>query len=276
DDDEGDEDESSSGSETDSDDSGIELVLPRHGKLKLRDQHRRVRRVIQRAINNVQAELVLKNAFPDGLQKHVSLVRRSLLKAATDLGYAEIVKRLKKQDQYAAELSRIPAQRIPTFRGAVRKLVEGQPGTSFGLTFGQKAKGEWLQKAFRYIYPFDYEKDAVQSGKPYSPVVFVETMRAAFFKRPKSIGFRIIPSLVSSLPDKPGEKEIPASMLALVATALYAAIEDCKCGHHQPRDFSTNDYWGVYKDHMTILNNIRTQGPVQYHVLMHGLYRQLT
>ncbi|KAI0633955.1 hypothetical protein C8Q77DRAFT_1072694 [Trametes polyzona] len=265
----------SSENNSDSDDSGIELVLPRRGKLKLRDQHRRVRRVLSRSILNVQVQLATKDAFPDGAQKHGKMVYRALLQAAADLGYEDIVKRLRKQDAYADELVKIPSQRIPTYRGAVRKLVEGQASTLFQLKFGAKEKGDWLHSKFRYIYPFDYEKKTHQASKPYTPPVYVETLRAAFFKRAKSLGFKIAHLAQSSLPDKPHEKELPAPLLALVATAIHAAIEDCKLGHRRPRDFSTNEYWGVYKDHMLILTNIRTKGPIQYHVLMHGLWREL-
>ncbi|KAI0632644.1 hypothetical protein C8Q77DRAFT_1261945 [Trametes polyzona] len=264
-----------SDSDPDAEDSGIELVLSQRGRIRMHDQHRRVRRVILRSIDYLHADLALKNAFPEGRHKNNKHVYRALLRAAAHYGYADIVKRLKKQDSYATELARVPAQRIPTFRGAVRKLVEGQPGTTFGLTFGSKPKADWLQAAYRYIYPYDYENDTVKKGLPYAPSVFVETLRAAFFKRPNSFGFQICHLFQSSLPEKPNEKELPAPMLALVATAIHAAIEDFKLGHHQPRDFSTNDYCGVYEDHMLILTNIRTQGPVQYHVLMHGLWRQL-
>ncbi|KAI0353816.1 hypothetical protein OH77DRAFT_1590904 [Trametes cingulata] len=265
-------------SDSDTSDSGIEIVFPERGKLKLDHQHRRVRRVVQRAIFSTLADVALKNAFPDGLQKHGKVVYRALLKAAADFGYGDIVKRLKKQDQYAAELSKIasPVQRIPTFRGHVRKVAEGQPATAFGLTFGDKEKGDWLQHGRRYIYPFSYENNTIESHKPYSPPVFVETLRAAFFKRPNSLGFKISDRFESTLPEKPDEKEIPAAMLALVATTLHAAIQDCKQGYTAPRDFTTNEYWGVYKDHIQELSTIRMAGPVQYHVLMHSLWRQIS
>ncbi|KAI0634263.1 hypothetical protein C8Q77DRAFT_1072902 [Trametes polyzona] len=265
----------SSDSDSHSEDSGIEIVPPRRGKLKLRDQHRRVRRVLSRGILNVQVELAMKNAFPDGAQTHGKMVYRALIKAAADLGYEDIIKRLRKKDAYTDELAKVPSQRIPTYRGNVRKLVEGQAGSVFELKFGNREKGDWLHSKFRYIYPFDYEKKTYQASKPYSPPIYVETLRAAFFKHAKSLGFKIAHLVESSLPDKPNEKELPAPLLALVATAIHAVIEDCKMGHRRPRDFSTNEYWGVYKDHMLILSNIRTKGPVQYHVLMHGLWREL-
>ncbi|OJT11577.1 hypothetical protein TRAPUB_11906 [Trametes pubescens] len=268
--------EDASGTDSDPEDSGIEIVPPQHGKLKLTDQHRRVRRVLQHSIYTMLVDIGLKNAFPDGPQKQGKIVYRALTSAAGEYGYDDILKRLKKQDEYASELSKIPSQRIPTFRSHVRKLAEGQPCTAFGLMSCDKDKGDWLQEGFRYIYPFDYENKSIKASKPYSPPVFLEILRVAFFKRPSSLGFKICKHFESSLPDKPDEKELPASLLALVATALHAAIEDCKHGHAQPRDFTSNDYWGIYKDHMQELSTIRTRGPVQYHVLMHGFWRQLS
>ncbi|KAI0350325.1 hypothetical protein OH77DRAFT_1524923 [Trametes cingulata] len=251
-------------SNSDSSDSGIDIVLPERGKLKLDHQHQRVRRVLERAIFSTLSDVALKNAFPDGLQKHGKIVYRALLKAAAEFGYEDMVKRLKKQDQYVTELSKKPIQRIPTFRGHVRKVAEGQPATAFGLTFGDKEKGDWLQHGRRAL----------------SPPVFVETLRTAFFKRPNSLGFKIADRFESTLPEKPDEKEIPAAMLALVATAfggqLHAAIQDSKQGYTAPRDFTTNEYWGVYKDHIQELSTVRMAGPVQYHVLMHGLWRQIS
>ncbi|KAI0819803.1 hypothetical protein BC628DRAFT_1525366 [Trametes gibbosa] len=255
-----------SGTNSDTEDSGVEVVLPQSGKLKIRDQHRRVRRVIQRSIYTMLVDIALKNAFPDGPQKQGQIISRALSSAATRFGYGDILKRLKKQDAYAAELAKIPSQRIPAFRGSVRKLAEGQPCTAFGLMFGDKDKGDWLQEGFRYIYPFDYESKTIKASKPYSPPVFLETLRVAFFKKPSSFGFEVSKYFESSLPDKPDEKEIPAAMLSLVATALHAAIEDCKHNHMQPRDFSANDYWSVYKDHIQELSTIRAHGPTQFHV----------
>ncbi|KAI0826681.1 hypothetical protein BC628DRAFT_1320049 [Trametes gibbosa] len=268
--------DSASATNSDFADSGIDIVYPRRGKLKLRDQHRRVRRVIQHATNTVLADVALKNAFPDGPQRQGQIVYRALLSTASQFAYDDISKRLRKQDNYAADLCKIPAQRIPTLRGQVRKLAEGQPCTAFGLGFGNKDMGDWLQEGFRYIYPFDYENKTIKVGKPYSPPVFLEILRVAFFKRPSSLGFKVSERFESTLPDKPDEKEIPAAMLALVATALHAAIEDCKHNHMQPRDFTANDYWGIYKDHIQELSTIRTHSPVQYHVLMHGFWRRIS
>lgn len=81
-------------------------------------------------------------------------------------------------------------------------------------------------------------------------------------------------------------------MLALVATAvspapsrvsvdlrlrqLHAAIDDCKKGLLQGRNFTANDYWSVYTEHIQTLSRIRSTGAGrQYHTLMHGFWRQI-
>lgn len=99
--------EDASGTDSDSEDSGIEVVLPQRGKLKLTDQHRRVRRVVKHSIYTMLVDIGLKNAFPDGPQKQGKIVYRALTSAAGEYGYDDILKRLKKQDEYASELSKI-------------------------------------------------------------------------------------------------------------------------------------------------------------------------
>ncbi|KAI0629565.1 hypothetical protein C8Q77DRAFT_1181024 [Trametes polyzona] len=259
-----------------SDDSGIELVAPREGRFKLREQHRRVRRVIQRAIDITLAEVCLQNAFPDTSQQHLKIVYHAVLKAAEELDDQDVVRRLKKKDDYALELCKIPYQRIPIFRGNVRKLVEGVPITTFGMRLGDKERGEWLLRNHRFLFPYDYGAKTVEAGKIYDPPIFVEILRLAFFKQPDAFGFEISNRFYSSLPEKPDEIELPAPMLALVATAIYAAIDDCMEHRTHARDFTANNYWGKYKDFMNELSSIRTNGPQQYHVLMHGLWRRIS
>ncbi|KAI0631685.1 hypothetical protein C8Q77DRAFT_1074678 [Trametes polyzona] len=244
-----------------SDDSGVDLILPREGRLRLKEQHRRVRRVIQHGIEFTLAEVCLQNAFPDSSQDHLKMVYRAILKAADELDDQDIVRRLKKKDNYAAELCKIPLQRIPIFRGNVRKLVEGVPITTFHMRFGDKEKGEWLLRNHRFLYPHDYEAKTIEAGKIYSPDIFVEMLRLAFFKQPDAFGFEISSRFYSSLPEKPDEVELPAPMLALIATAA--------------RDFTANNYWSKYKDFINELSSIRMNGPQQYHVLMHGLWRRI-
>ncbi|KAI0639899.1 hypothetical protein C8Q77DRAFT_1214291 [Trametes polyzona] len=259
-----------------SEDSGIELVLPQKGKLKLKEQHGRVRRVLNRSIDLVLADICLHNAFPETAQDHVKVAYRALIKAADELDDKDIVRRLKKRDNYALELTKVPSQRIPTFRGTIRRLVEGLPMTAFKLKFGDEEKGNWLQEEYRFINDFDWEARTIFEGKPFSNPVFVETLRMALFKNPEAFGFELSKQFQLTLLEKPEELEVPAPMLALVTTALYSAIEDWKNGNAQPRDFTANNYLGAYRDIIRELSHVRETAPVKYHVLMHGLWRRIS
>ena len=54
-----------------------------------------------------QADLLIRNAFPDGAVKYNDIARNALVKSVGDLGYKDIVKRLKRDDTYALSLASI-------------------------------------------------------------------------------------------------------------------------------------------------------------------------
>ena len=50
--------------------------------------------------------------------------------------------------------------------------------------------------------------------------IFESVLRTSFYDNPRSFGYKVLNCFESSLLERPQEKEIPASMLALVATAV--------------------------------------------------------
>ncbi len=56
-------------------------------------------------MKTVQTNLLLINAFPDGPDKYSDFARHALLESADTLGYADIKKRLKTNDDYAHDLA---------------------------------------------------------------------------------------------------------------------------------------------------------------------------
>ena len=64
------------------------------------------------------------------------------------------------------------------------------------------------------------QNNMFQGDLAYSPHIFEEVLQAQFFNKPRSFGWGIVDRFMSSLPDKPEEKEIPAAMLALVSMAV--------------------------------------------------------
>ena len=67
----------------------------------------------------------------------------------------------------------------------------------------------------------------MDGSKPYGAAIYLDMLRVGFFKSSTSLGFKIMDRFTSSLLDKPDEKEIPAPMLALVATAVCVGYEWC-------------------------------------------------
>ena len=60
----------------------------------------------------------------------------------------------------------------------------------------------------------------VNNTDPFNLPVFEQLLRTAFFSKPRSFGYRLLPHFTSSLPEAPDEKEIPVPMLALITTAV--------------------------------------------------------
>jgi hypothetical protein len=69
-------------------------------------------------------------------------------------------------------------------------------------------------------------------------------------------------------------REVPIAMVALVATALYAAIQEWRTGVQRSVEFSTNAYLDVYNGHVNTFNHIRLNREESFHTMMTDIYRQ--
>lgn len=63
-------------------------------------------------------------------------------------------------------------------------------------------------------------------------------------------------------------------MVALVATALYAAIHEWHSGKHHSMEFSANVYLDVYQGHINTFHHIRERRSGAFHLMMADLYAQ--
>ncbi|KAH9847583.1 hypothetical protein C2E23DRAFT_847901 [Lenzites betulinus] len=253
-------------------DQGIDLVSP-GPKLALGVQLPRVRAVAKAAIDEVQADVCLKNAFPEGPDKHNQFTLPTLVRVAQKLGYADIVRRVQTDITYSRHLGSIPAQRISTFRGRVKKHTDGVVAETYNLQPGDGHRVDWLDQQLNYIYPHNYKSQKVDRHLPYKPSIFTQVMRSAWFSRPTAYGFAIIDRFTSSSLKHPREKEIPAPMLALAATAIYASIVDYSAPVYKARDFTGNEFADTYARNMRALQKIKDADTNKYHVLMHGFFR---
>ena len=117
-------------------------------------------------------------------------------------------------------------------RFATDKLV----GQAFNLRRGDINKVEWLQWGLRYTCPFDYEARTPlvplytadsclqarthEAVEAYIPDIFAEALRDALFANANSHGHFMVDRFTSSSSEAPEEKEVPATMLAVISTAV--------------------------------------------------------
>ncbi|KAH9160800.1 hypothetical protein EDB89DRAFT_1914350 [Lactarius sanguifluus] len=69
-------------------------------------------------------------------------------------------------------------------------------------------------------------------------------------------------------------REVPAPMVALVATAMYATLHEWHTGTPQVFEFSANTYLEVYRSNTDTLNFILNNWPNAYHLMMADIYTQ--
>ncbi|RPD72205.1 hypothetical protein L226DRAFT_442490, partial [Lentinus tigrinus ALCF2SS1-7] len=257
--------DSSTGDAHYADDNSIELVLRRHGgRLRLKGQRPRVKLVAKEAIQETLTNICVTNAYPEGPDKNDIFARDSLIRSAKALHDKEIAQRCKHDELYWRKLGTIPLQRISNFRGQIKKATDALVRRAYDLKQGDALKVLWYEEGLRYIYPYDYEA--------YSTRIFVDALMDALFATPRSYGYRAASRFTSSLADKPDEKEIPAAMLALVATALYASIDDYRSMHREPCDFKSNIFLDIYRQNIATLSQYKHDCPIKYHRLMHSLF----
>ncbi|TBU26654.1 hypothetical protein BD311DRAFT_666987 [Dichomitus squalens] len=133
---------------------------------------------------------------------------------------------------------------------------------------------EWLT----YIYPYTEQasttngKRTVPWNKPYLNDCVVAVLRAAFFTGPHSIVNAAPAIFTSTLPQRQDECEVPMVMVALVGTAIHAALSDWKSGLNKSQRFSTDAYLDVYNEHIVLLKGIKSENARGYHIMMHRLF----
>ncbi|EPT05837.1 hypothetical protein FOMPIDRAFT_1109115, partial [Fomitopsis schrenkii] len=66
----------------------------------------------------------------------------------------------------------------------------------------------------------------------------------------------------------------PMAMVALVATAVYASLNNWADGTCKTTEFEMNLVCNAYKTNIALLEAIKNKSVKKYHTLMHGLYKK--
>lgn len=112
----------------------------------------------------------------------------------------------------------------------------------------------------------------INSTRPFQHPVIIDTLRGIFFKRKRGSSFaqknrRCFPLGVSST-----ELELPPAMVAIVAVAVHASLEEKAYGI----EFNADAYEDSYNIHIATLKEIEENNRPAYRRLMSDLYKLVT
>ncbi|KAG1810330.1 uncharacterized protein HD556DRAFT_1302656 [Suillus plorans] len=112
----------------------------------------------------------------------------------------------------------------------------------------------------------------ILSTDPFQAPAILDTIAEAFFVDDASVGVKFHEKLVSTVEDRPDERELPVAMVALAGTAVRSVIMQYSSEKYD-RDFNCELYSGIYKTLVGILNGIFDTSERKYHVLMNSVYK---
>ncbi|KAH9160038.1 hypothetical protein EDB89DRAFT_1915254 [Lactarius sanguifluus] len=250
-----------------------ELLPPGASKLLLTSQQSLVRNVVQESIENI-------HAFPDGTLM-LTFIKDGLINAAEKHkpGAADIKRRLKQDQDYLTKISQLPRARIPLIRSDVKDCCAAfcvPPLVAIGSTM---ASLKWFVNSSPLSTTHFQQRFLVgipQRTHPYHNECIIAVIRELFFTgRQKSFSSHfdhLFP--VHQRLDGTSSREVPVPMVALVATAMYATLNEWRTGKSQVLGFSANTYLDVYHCNTMSLNYILSHRPNAYHVMMADIYAQ--
>ncbi|KAN0105102.1 hypothetical protein V8E52_011375, partial [Russula decolorans] len=259
------------------------LFVSGSNKIMLTVQCLLMRAVFQEAFERIRADMVFKNAFPN-IYETIEMITDSLIKAAESNDRAtNIYNRLALDADYSNNMSRLPRARVPLFRGEVKDHCAAIIQAEFLAIWTGLSVIHLVNKELsNYNYTFPRLNNGNQLNflprqtRPYRNIRIINVIRDLYFG---GGAHSFVNRFCSQFPVHQGNdgvvlREVPIAMVALVATALYAAIQEWRTGVQRSVEFSTNAYLDVYNGHVNTFNHIRLNREESFHTMMTDIYRQ--
>ncbi|KAJ7433404.1 hypothetical protein FB451DRAFT_1380362 [Mycena latifolia] len=250
--------------DSDDGDSLINLVVTDR-KVGLKQQHPRVEKTGQLAIDYYLGYYLWKHSFPSTDQKN-KFSADALLNAAHSLAFEDVKKKVSSNESYRTLLGSVLHARVSTFRGKPKIAADMTVVSSYHLRGNTEERAAFLTTGMRYLHKLATGAIDPKTGKPGPDVVikdtaymaegFTTTLSLAFFKGTPSVASKYSDLFVTTA----GRKEVPAAMVALVGTAVHAAISEHRSGHHVASKFEGNGLHEVYETHIVMLKTICASG----------------
>ncbi|KAF8327523.1 hypothetical protein F5887DRAFT_1083736 [Amanita rubescens] len=251
---------------------------PEDNSIALKYQGIELKLVLRKAMDLIEGRARFKDAFPtlpirrqwnrDCLEKACDGFITSSPAGAKDK-YVTIRKRLDTDLQFFKDVSSLLSPRISSLRGLTKTQAAIHAFNTYNLHAGCSETVRELLKKKNYIYPAAPNGRDYLREKPFEHEAIIRTLRETLFKNR---------TIVQQFPGrfKPGEEPTYAlspAMVALAATAVFAALKEWESGFRTGIQFMANFYHGVYLDHIKGLNDIKAQKPLAYTSLLRRLFR---
>ncbi|PBK61683.1 hypothetical protein ARMSODRAFT_623207 [Armillaria solidipes] len=221
----------------------------------------------------------MDDPFPTSKQK-VETAWQGLPMSAEDVAkkyrdVQEIADRLGVDLSFAAPLGELVLDQVATNRSvffkkaAVPAIAYYQLGTDEVCKVRYKALCDSGRPRYVFVGKWGFnakgeETYKIMVSKPYFNPAIITTAKY-FFANPKSIGNRLFPRFKSSIKDAQ-EREMPATIVALVATAVFAALHRWRDGKLDTNvEFSGTVFRTTYNNHLEDIKRYKTDYPAESH-----------
>ncbi|KAG1861506.1 hypothetical protein DFJ58DRAFT_725689 [Suillus subalutaceus] len=250
--------------------SAASLIQYETGKVKLLNQNQETRRVVQDAIMDAKGHLIFINAYPELVDKN-QVALQSLLTVAKRCGAHAIKQCLQADAQYATQLGNLVEPCIPLLCHDLKEVACANIDGYFRL--GQsavKAKKLMEQHAYSYSLKFDSNDNPSPRGNtPYQGELVIFLLHTRVFNGPKSIGVKFTEHFIKIAGNKAKHPKMPVPLLALVATAIYAAL------FWKMFNFTGNQFSETYMFHVKFLEDLKKDVPKKFHCMMADIYESV-
>ncbi|KAG6839280.1 hypothetical protein C0991_004153, partial [Blastosporella zonata] len=256
-------------------------VLPQSGArtIPVTQQPHSMCALINAAINQTSGDAVFIDAYPSPttINDHFC---EMLIDLANNLDFESLSLCLQSDSVLLDHLSRVLSNCLSSLCCAVKKITSPKVESSFkleGTVAEHCEKVKSLITGGTYIYPQN-NGGLIYCTKPYHHPMIISTLRECFFSAVReSLASRHASRFKSSIKDGPLSKELelPMAMVAMVATATYATLNDWNTGYFKKSKFNADAYKDVYRGHELVINDILAKRPHAYHCLMADLYSEV-
>ncbi|KAF8260296.1 hypothetical protein EI94DRAFT_1811888 [Lactarius quietus] len=235
-------------------------------KLMLTHQRPVIQSIVQDAIDNIRASLLVRNAFPDAIVAFV-FTKDALHKAAEQCdkpGATTVQARLQDDEEYMAKLVSLPRARISLIHSEVKDRCNAvSHATILGIGSVMEVARVIGNQLSHYTYTFPRVPPNFGAGGL--------VKRSLPYRNEWIIAFGHLFPVHFGDNGRPS-REVPVPMVALIVTALYATLYEWRTGEQMTHGFSANSYMDVYAGHVNTLRHVMENRERAFHVMMSDIY----